>query len=107
MLRMNTAVSAELNRGNNMELQFDEKLHLYTLDDKPITGVTTILKTIAKPALLPWAAGCASSYIEEEVRKIASKYDDLEYMKVLAKEWERILKEAKSAYRKKADKAAN
>ena len=33
-------------------LKFEPKLHAYTLDDKPITGVTTILKIIAKPALI-------------------------------------------------------
>ena len=92
---------------NNMELQFDEKKHLYTLEDKPITGVTTILKVINKPALLQWSSNMAVEHIEREVAKIASENDNLEYMKELAKKWATILKDAKTAYRRKADKAAD
>lgn len=88
-------------------LKFDEANHIYTLDDKPVTGVTTILKVINKPALLQWSASEAVKYIETEVANIASKNDDLEYMKELAREWANILLKAKTAYRRKADKAAD
>ena len=52
-------------------LKFNEEKHLYTLDDKPVTGVTTILKTIAKPQLIQWAANEAVNYIKlkSEIRK--------------------------------------
>jgi hypothetical protein len=33
------------------------------LDDKPLTGVTTILSVIAKPALIQWAANMAIDYV--------------------------------------------
>lgn len=43
---------------------FDPIEHVYTLDGKPLTGVTTILSVIAKPALVPWAAKMVSEYIK-------------------------------------------
>lgn len=42
---------------------FDKGKHIYTLDGKPLTGVTTILKVIAKPALIGWAANKVAEYI--------------------------------------------
>lgn len=92
---------------NDTRLSFEKGKHFYKLDDKPITGVTSILGVINKPALLSWASGCASDYIRDEVAKIASKNDGFEYLKVLAAEWERILLEAKKAYAQKRDKAAD
>ena len=79
-------------------LKFDEKLHLYTLDDKPITGVTTILKTISKPQLIQWSANMAVEYIEKEVAKIG--------LESISDKWEEILKQAKTAHTRKANKAA-
>lgn len=77
-------------------LKFDEVNHRYTLDDKPVTGVTTVLKVINKPALLQWAANCAVDFLENiDFEKI-----DVEYLN-------RKFKEARTAYRKKADKAAD
>jgi hypothetical protein len=44
---------------------FDEKKHLYFYDGKPMTGCTTILGVLAKPALIPWAAKMAVEYIAQ------------------------------------------
>ena len=43
--------------------QFSEEAHLYILDGKPLTGVTTILSVIAKPALISWAANQVAEWI--------------------------------------------
>ena len=40
---------------------FDEAEHLYMLDGRPLTGVTTILGVIAKPALIQWSANLAAA----------------------------------------------
>ena len=40
---------------------FNADKHLYTLDGRPLTGVTTILGVIAKPALIQWSANLAAA----------------------------------------------
>lgn len=40
---------------------FDEATHSYLLDGRPLTGVTTILGVIAKPALIQWSANLAAA----------------------------------------------
>lgn len=45
--------------------KFDVASHKYTLDNKPLTGVTTVFNVIAKPALIPWAAKMTVEYIKE------------------------------------------
>lgn len=47
--------------------QFDQKKHLHTLDGKPLTGCTTVLSVIAKPALIQWAANMAVESIKGEI----------------------------------------
>lgn len=42
---------------------FNDGLHLYVLDGKPLTGVTTILGVIAKPALIQWSADEAVKHL--------------------------------------------
>ena len=44
------------------EFMFDEEAHLYTFNGQPVPGVTTILNVLAKPALIPWAAGMAADH---------------------------------------------
>lgn len=83
--------------------QFDDKNHMHTLDGKPLHGVTTVLSVISKPALIQWAAGMASQYIEDEVAKIAKENDGLGYLKELGDRWATILKEARVAHRKKKE----
>lgn len=76
------------------ELTFDEKKHAYLWNGSPVPGVTTILQCIAKPALIGWAAGCASDHWLNEVASGNSNYT-------------LIHKSAKSAHRKKASAAAD
>ena len=39
--------------------------HSYFMDGERMTGVTTILGTISKPSLIPWAARMATDYIKD------------------------------------------
>ncbi len=75
-------------------LEFNEKKHAYTYDGAFVPGVTSILSVIGKPALIPWAAGMASSHWQDAIKAGRSDYDA-------------IFKEAKSAHRKKAQDAAD
>lgn len=45
---------------------FRESDHSYWLDGQKMTGVTTVLGVVAKPALIGWAANEAARYIEGE-----------------------------------------
>lgn len=76
------------------ELEFDEEKHAYKWGGKLVPGVTTILQCIGKPALVPWAAGCASDHWLAEIK--AGNID-----------FAAIHKAAKSSHRKKAEVAAN
>jgi len=46
----------EYHDGQDVELDFNEKKHYYTVEGEYAPSVTTILDSIAKPALIPWAA---------------------------------------------------
>jgi len=35
-----------------VNLTFDEEKHLYSIDGRPVPGVTSVIQTIAKPALI-------------------------------------------------------
>ena len=41
------------------------KKHIYTLNGKPLMGITSVLSVIAKPALIGWAARKAVEYIQD------------------------------------------
>ncbi len=84
---------------------FDPIKHYYYLDGKKLTGVTTILGTIAKPQLIPWAARMAVEHIEREVAILVSDSGD-NWMTVLSQKWSEILTTAKSAHAKKRDTRA-
>ena len=43
---------------------FDSKKHAYTLEGKPMMGVTSVLSIIAKPALVGWSAKMVCEYIK-------------------------------------------
>lgn len=79
-------------------LQFEPNRHRYTLDDKPITGVTTILGVIAKPALINWSANMAVDYIKNNLKR-----DDL----ITQKDFDLVLSEARKAHTRKRDKAGD
>jgi len=57
--------------------EFDEAAHAYTWDGQPVPGVTTILNQLAKPALVPWAAGMAADHFLSAVRAGRTDYADI------------------------------
>lgn len=67
---MNQRLKSKLATMPQTGFHFDEADHLYLMDGKPLTGVTTILQVIAKPALISWAANEVARYIT-----INCKYD--------------------------------
>jgi len=85
-------------------LKFNPKNHHYTLEidgiDKPITGVTTILKVISKPALINWAANMAVDYI-------ANKFKEFNYPVITDDNLLPWLKEARSVHYQTRDKAGD
>lgn len=80
-------------------LAFDAAKHMYTWNDQPVPGVTTILQCIAKPMLIQWAAGMASDYW---LAKMKEHQDGLDAQAIKV-----IHQEAKTAHRKKAQAAAD
>lgn len=75
-----------------MEFTFNEKSHRYFLDGKPLSGVTTVLGVIAKPALINWAARMSADYILENLKDL--------------KDLEQVCELAKNAHNRKKDKGA-
>lgn len=73
--------------------------HDYWLDGKRMTGVTTILGVLAKPALIPWAARMAVEYIQNHPETHRPTSEKIET-------WNSVLEEAKTAYAKKRDEGA-
>lgn len=74
--------------------------HVYTLEDKPLYGITSVLGVIAKPALIQWAAKMAGEYIEQNCIFEQQRGD---YYLVSPAD----LKEAVAAHRKKKEGAAD
>lgn len=81
--------------------KFDEKQHLHQLnvDGKweNLTGCTTILSVIAKPALIQWSANEAVRHIEENLKDAIQGIID----------WSSLFQEARIAHRKKKEKAGD
>jgi hypothetical protein len=86
--------------------KFDKKAHSYTLDGKPLTGVTTVLGVIAKPALIQWAANETVKYIQENKPK-AVKIGGVDYILYTTSQLSDLLDKAKSNHRSKATKTAD
>lgn len=86
-----------------MKFEFDEKTHRYYLDGKPLTGVTTILGVIAKPALIGWASNQAVEHIKQnsDIGDFMGIGSDCYVVKTST------LEEARTAHAKKRDKAAD
>lgn len=85
---------------------FDPKEHVYTLDGKKMTGITTILGVLNKPALVGWAANMAVDYAIENARGVELLEEGENKGK---KRWfilDETLKEARTAYARKRDDAA-
>lgn len=82
--------------GGDVELKFNDAAHVYEHEGYAVPGVTTILKRLNKPALMPWAAKMTAEYI---------KANAVEGMSI--KEVKRLADEAKGAYRRFTDEAAD
>lgn len=81
---------------------FDEFGHVHTLDGKPLTGVTTILGVIAKPALIQWAANQVCEHIKTNCPKVEPcDASDHDYYEVTVDD----LEDARTAHCKKKETA--
>lgn len=95
--KVSSKIVKKLYKGE-IELVFNKNGHRYTVADKPCVGVTTILSSLAKPALIPWAVNMTIGYLQENI-KAGKSYDEVQIGE--------LLKEAKGAYRKKKEAAAD
>lgn len=80
-----------------MGFHFDEENHLYFFDQKPLSGVTSVLNVIAKPALIAWASNENTKTLKEK-----AIIDDKGNL-IISPE---LLEEARTAHAKRKDKAA-
>jgi hypothetical protein len=93
-----------------MEYQFNKERHLHQIkiDDKwkNLTGCTTVLSVVAKPALIPWASKMAVEHIRANAKKemlpVPEGEKATEYNYIVS---EKLLEEAKSAHSKRKEKA--
>ena len=76
--------------------KFNKEKHIHTFNGKPLMGVTSVLSVISKPALIQWSANMAVDYIQ---------YNLLQYYN--EDKLFDLYKEAKSAHRKKKEKAGD
>jgi hypothetical protein len=89
---------------SKLNYRFNKERHLHQIEVdgewKNLTGCTTILGVLAKPALIPWAARMATDYIKEH-----AEWEGLEpgYYKVS----EEILEEARKAHAKRKTEAGD
>ena len=81
---------------------FQEDGHKYFFDGKPLTGITTILKVLAKPALIQWAANMAVSHLALVGTPYYGPNNDLIDHYIVNGEQ---FNEAKVAHRKKKEEA--
>jgi hypothetical protein len=79
---------------------FDEATHSYFYDGRPMSGVTSILSVIAKPALIGWAAKMACESVREKAT--VAELDGVKLYTI----GEADLVEAQKAHAKKKDDAA-
>lgn len=86
-----------------MNFSFDEKKHIYYLDDKKLTGVTSIIGVLAKPALISWSARMAADYLDGAVKEIAI-HADWEAM-LSDGTWDKLVVDSKNAHTKKKEAA--
>ena len=77
-----------------------KKRHIYKLDGKRMTGVTTILGVIAKPMLIPWASKMAVEYIAENFTERLLKHP-----LPSKEEMDKFFEEAKNAHKNTKEKA--
>lgn len=86
---------------NEKRYEFFKEKHIHTLDGKPLTGVTTVLGVIAKPALIQWAANMAVEYIlNNAIVGASTEADTVIVLKT-------TIEKAKTAHRIKKEKAGD
>ena len=83
----------EYHDGQDVELGFNEKKHYYTVEGEYAPSVTTILDSIAKPALVPWAANEGAKFF------ISHAHEDMKA--------EDMAKGIRGAYRTSSGQALN
>ena len=83
----------EYHDGQDVELDFNEKKHYYTVEGEYAPSVTTILDSIAKPALIPWAANEGAKFF------ISHAHEDMKA--------EDMAKGIRGAYRTSSGQALN
>lgn len=90
--------------------RFNKERHLHQIEVdgewKNLTGCTTVLSVLAKPALIPWAAKMAVEYIRENAPKELLPIPEGEspaYGDYIVSE--ELLEEAKKAHAKRKEKA--
>jgi len=84
--------------GGNVQMTFNNTGHRYTIGKNACVGVTTVLATLAKPALIPWAVNMTLESVKSHFLP-GKKYDEVQISEMLA--------EAKMAHRKKKEGAAD
>lgn len=81
--------------------EFNEKAHYYTLNGRRMYGITSVLGIIAKPLLIPWAAGQVVEYIRNNAKK----------QTIQGSNWyavdNKLLEQAKIAHRMKKEAAGD
>lgn len=82
---------------NSIELNFDEERHLYHVGGVKIDGVTGVLTTIAKPALIYWAVNECIKCLNQAL-KPGEAYDEIQIAA--------MLEAGKTAHRKKSGEAS-
>lgn len=82
---------------------FDPVAHAYTLDGKPMIGVTSVLSVINKPMLIQWSANMACDEIEDYVKYDLSERIPAET--VCQNLLTHVIKSARTAHRKKKEAA--
>lgn len=92
--------------GGDVTIGFDGRKHAYTWKEKGylIPGVTSILQRMAKPMLIPWAAGMASGYW---VDKLRARREQDGVIPLLDSELDSLHKEAKGHHQRFTREAAD
>lgn len=83
---------------DTIKLIFNPSYHRYNIDGKDVVGVTTVLNQLNKPALVQWSANETVKFLQEKV-EAGKNYDEVQLAE--------FFKEAKFAYRRKSEKAAD
>lgn len=92
-------------------LEFDSKKHCYRLDGRLLSGVTSVIDgTSSKSNLIGWAANMAVDFIEQNAEVLdvidpSGHEADKPVVVTIYKTNSEALKEARTAYAKKRDKA--